>query len=487
MFKSKMKFLALFLIGISIFVNCWTLKDGHNWGDDFAQYIINARNIADGKPYLSGVMLENTVVYPPGLPLMLAPVLKIFGENLKIFKLLNILLWFLSIGLVYLLLSEMESRRVGLMTAVFLAFSSFFFTFKQNVLSDIPFFFFVTVSLYTFNCWRKNFYNRQGIFFICFLLSMSAALWVRSAGVTLFIAAMFYFIFIDRRIKLLTLVLILFMVNELFLSFWMGGHAGFWASIGHSPQEFLLQIFANFAKVYRSLWFFFCPSQTIFSQNLYNMVDIVVCWVAFVPFLMMVWSFFRGFQAKNISYLECFSFFYLCLLVFWSGFMDPPKAFCRFVLPLLPFIFIGVKRVLVCLNEKFRLSFFSLARIAFLVLLLINATNMIINWNFNDDVWNLPENKELVGWIKGHMEPAEYFMFWKPRALAFLTGREGTAPWIFAWQRPYFHQRVKDMKISYVFSFKFDDFQGLTEQLEGDKRFRLVWENRFYKIFKFVD
>jgi hypothetical protein len=191
---------------------------------------------------------------------------------------------------------------------------------------------------------------------------------------------------------------------------------------------------------------------------------------------MMIWSFIRGFQKKNMSYLECFSFFYISLLILWSGFTMSPGGFSRFVLPLLPFVFIVGKRLL-------RLG----ATVVFVVLLLINLTKVIINLDFNDDVFNLPENKELVNWVNQNMDPNEHFMFWKPRAMALLTQRIGAPPWIFPQQQLHLIQRVKDLNITYIFSLKNNDFQGLTAQLEGSNHFRLVWENGFYKVFKFIN
>ena len=472
-----MKIFVWVLFTLAIFVNLWTLKDGHNWGDDFAQYIINARNIIENKPYASGVMLDNNVIYPPGLPLLLAPALKAFGLNFKILKLLNILFWYLSIIFLYFLFLRIEGRPFALMAAVFLAWASFFFVYKQNVLSDIPFFLFVCSCLYAFERWGKDTSSRQGrLYFIGFLFSISAALWLRSAGVTLFAAALFCFVFINRDKKALAAVLTVFIINELLLFFWMGWHPGFWATVGQGPQVFLTHVLNNFATVFRSLWFFFCPSQTIFSRYLFNMMDPLICLAAPVFYAMMTWSFMRGFQKKNLSYLECFSFFYISLLIFWSGFTMSPDGFTRFVLPLLPFVFLGSWRLL----KRW-------ARVVFLVLLLINLTNVIINWDFNDDVFNLPVNSELVNWVKQNMKPNEHFMFWKPRALALLTQREGTPPWIFQDQERHFIGRVKDFKISYVFSLKDNDRQGLTAQCEQNNHFRLVWENAVYKVFKFIN
>jgi hypothetical protein len=199
---------------------------------------------------------------------------------------------------------------------------------------------------------------------------------------------------------------------------------------------------------------------------------------------MIIWSFICGFQKKNLSYLECFSFFYLSLLIFWSGNGDPVTAFTRFVIPLLPFVFISSLRLFSFLKQ-FKLDCRAWARVAFIVLLLINISNVIINWDFNDDVFNIPVNYELVNWVKQNVKPNEHFMFWKPRALALLTEREGTAPWIFPHQELHFMQRIKDFDISYVLSLNDNDINGLTAQLEKNNRFKLVWQNRGYKIFKF--
>ncbi len=473
------------LVVFSIFVNCWTLKDGHNWGDDFAQYIINARNIIESKPYASGIMLDNTVICPPGLPLLLAPVLKVFGLNFKILKLINIFFWYLSIFFLYGLFLRKEGRNFALMTAVFLALSSFFFFYKQNVLSDIPFFLFVCSSLYNFQRWEACSSIRQGrLFLIGFICSMSAALWVRSAGAVLFVSSLFYFIFIKRDSKALAAVLTVFLINEVLLFSWMGWHPGSFVEMWQMPYAFMMSVVHNFTTVFESLWCFFCPSQTIYSHVLFNMVDPAVCLAAPVLYLMMIWSFIRLWKNKKLSYLECFSFFYMSLLIIWSGIPTPPDAFTRYILPLLPFAFTGGWRLLVFL-KRFKIDSHGWARMIFLVLLLLNLTNVIYNWNFNDDVLDLPANRELVAWIKQNMKPNEHFMFWKPRALALMTGRVGMPPWISPDQEPYFLARVKDFKISYVFSFKND--QSFITQLEESKQFRTVWENGAYKVFKFTD
>src|SRR5438876_9591837 len=67
-----------------------TIRPGHAWGDDFAQYIHHARNLATGVPYAATGYIYNPYnpttgprTYPPGLPLLLAPVVKLTALELR--------------------------------------------------------------------------------------------------------------------------------------------------------------------------------------------------------------------------------------------------------------------------------------------------------------------------------------------------------------------------------------------------------------------
>src|ERR1051325_10382424 len=69
------------------------LKDSHDWGDDFAQYIHQAENITHGIPqtetgyiYNKEYPLYSPPVYFTGFPLLLAPVYTIEGNNISAFS-----------------------------------------------------------------------------------------------------------------------------------------------------------------------------------------------------------------------------------------------------------------------------------------------------------------------------------------------------------------------------------------------------------------
>ncbi len=123
-----------------------TLRQGHAWGGDFSQYILHARNIAEGRPYGETCFeaepyghLISPLVYPPVLPLILAPTWALFGLDLTALK-ATILPFFFLLLLVYggFLRSKLSP---GQATAGLLVFglNPEIWMFKDHILSDIPF------------------------------------------------------------------------------------------------------------------------------------------------------------------------------------------------------------------------------------------------------------------------------------------------------------------------------------------------------------
>ena len=78
------------------------LREGHDWGDDFAMYIREARSIALDRPLNATGYVYNPhysvvigpPVYPPAYPLLLAPLYARFGLDYRVFK-IEIVVFFL--------------------------------------------------------------------------------------------------------------------------------------------------------------------------------------------------------------------------------------------------------------------------------------------------------------------------------------------------------------------------------------------------------
>ena len=483
----------LWLTGLLFFiVNFVTLKDGHNWGDDFAQYIICAQNIAQNKPYTADVMINNPTIYPPGFPLILAPLIKIFGVNFKILKSLNIIFWFLASLLFFALARKKIPENIALILYVFFLFSSFFFTYKQNILSDIPFVFFMMLSLFIFSEYQeadKTNPKWQTVLWILFVSSLCFTMLVRSAGIVFFAATIFYFLCIERRYRKAAVIALSLTLLFAAQSLFMGANPGFLTVFTQYPLGTVLKaIHNNLAIVFTSTLFFFCPAYNIFSLIIYSSFLKLIEPLGLFFTLILALIFLYKTKKRSLSLWECFFFFYFALMILWSVFSHPPDAFVRFILPITGLFALLIVETTRRITQRWlsqrlplhRLDTFILFFMFFL--LFINTTNTISRFRFNDDALYRKPNQELFRWVKTNTEPQEYYMFWKPRALALMTGRLGAAHWIDA--RETWQDRIRDFGIHYLIMFKKNN-RELIQELENQPLFfKLAWENGAYKIFR---
>ncbi len=196
-------YLLLLLLAIPLFF--LNIRDVHPWGDDFAQYIKEALNFAHGKPFYQSAYVYNPhnteyapPQYPPGYPLLLAPVVKIWGLAIRPMLYLNSVI---AAALLFALFAYFR-KQVSLVTALCLSvaitYSGIMIYLKGNVLSDVPCLLFVVLYLTvrnakSFPVWR--------ISLLVFLLV--AAMLIRSQAILLLVAEALYLLlsFIRASIK----------------------------------------------------------------------------------------------------------------------------------------------------------------------------------------------------------------------------------------------------------------------------------------------
>jgi Na+-transporting methylmalonyl-CoA/oxaloacetate decarboxylase gamma subunit len=143
--------LVILLLSPLLFIN---IRDSHDWGDDFAGYLRQAKNISEGKPFYQSKFEfydYNPVYSPPyysyGFPVLLSPVVKVFGLDFKVldrYMSLWVLAWAL---LIFGYLRRYFSLFASVSFILLFFLNPFFFDFKTNVISDIPFAFFFLLSL----------------------------------------------------------------------------------------------------------------------------------------------------------------------------------------------------------------------------------------------------------------------------------------------------------------------------------------------------
>ena len=144
---------AIFFLPL-VFLN---IRHDHDWGGDFAQYMAQADNIAHLKSMSATAYVYNEAypglapkAYPPGFPLLIAPISFMYGNDIPPYLIfISLLLMFTAIMSVFLL-----KQRIGLIAAISLSIVIYFnpviVSFKSEIMADIPFaLMFVVFVLFT--------------------------------------------------------------------------------------------------------------------------------------------------------------------------------------------------------------------------------------------------------------------------------------------------------------------------------------------------
>ena len=133
------------------------IDEGHNWGDDYALYVNQAKALTEGgidtlyeqNKFSMDYETMGPYLYPFGFPALLAPVYHVFGINLYAMKWLCALCFIGSIPIVFKLTQLVtHNRLVQLAVTTFVAFHWLFIRHSDNVLSDLPYFFFSLYAIY---------------------------------------------------------------------------------------------------------------------------------------------------------------------------------------------------------------------------------------------------------------------------------------------------------------------------------------------------
>jgi hypothetical protein len=132
--------LTLVLIGVFFLT---TIRSGHSWGDDFAQYLLQAKNIAELAPGADTGYIynpQNAIVgpksYPSAFPALLAPVVALFGSHLILCKAVGVLLFLAGLAIAGRLFAvDLPARATWICVAI-VGFSPLFWDVKDHILSE---------------------------------------------------------------------------------------------------------------------------------------------------------------------------------------------------------------------------------------------------------------------------------------------------------------------------------------------------------------
>jgi hypothetical protein len=413
--------LLLFLIPL-FFIN---IKSSHDWGDDFAQYIHQAKNISEGiSQNNTGYVFNSDVflgpnAYPTGFPLLLAPIIKHYGFN---FMVLNYTMTFFLVIVSlfgFLFLRKYFSFLTAFFTTLIIAYNPIFLNFKTEIVSDLAFTSFLLASIYLI---PKN----------------------KTIATAILLGLMLAFLAHIRAIGLL--VIFVFLIHELFLATPLNEFSF------QRHQKTIISLF-SFTLLYVILKFAF-PCETNYPSffefnGLFNRINEHISYnflalsyffniyepktqyfigvigsAALVTFSTL--GYFYEWKKHRFNFINVFVLVYIVFIAMFQ-FGDTGL---RFISPILFFIFyyaiIAIKKVL----QPFNLNY-KVASVVFGLILLFSykpaIEKIIENQKITADGPCTDSSYEVFNFIKSLQLTNEVIVFEKPRALALFTNTNSVA------------------------------------------------------------
>lgn len=185
---------ALLILGAGA-LHLLTLRPGSDWDGDYALYILHAINIVQGAPYAETGYLFNPdspawpASYPPGLPLLLAPVYAVFGLDIEAMKVLLVLCFLGFLAVFAVLARRALAAGPALAALAVLAFNPFLLEFKNTLLSEFAFLLFGYLALHLTDRLEDGLSGPARIVLVVAAgLALGFAYEIRTAGMVLFCA-----------------------------------------------------------------------------------------------------------------------------------------------------------------------------------------------------------------------------------------------------------------------------------------------------------
>ena len=417
------------IILISLIIAAFTLRAGHEWGDDFSSYIMQAESIVDGNTqefveHNAFTIFESSfqigpVAYPWGYPLILAPVYALKGNSPLALKLPG--LFFFAAFLVclhYVWNGSDLSRNESLLLVAVFAFNPLLLDFLDQILSDIPFLFFSTLALLLANKNPRSMRNN-----VLLGIVITIAFFIRTTGILL-LASFFVVEFFkvwryraDPTFFKNTLQNILIVCGSfgfmwiLYALIFPGGGESYFAQY----QAFQFSTAWEYINSYFDVFSQFFGETTVWKYLYY------VLWIFF---LIGLWA-----RRKKETIFVVFFLLWMILLITWPSWQG-----ARFIFPLLPisiyFVYQGMKSVVNTLPENYQKTGQIITHGFWLIIALIflfdSSTNAYHNLQ-NDRAINGPYDSystEVYKYVTEKTSPDSIIVFFKPRAMRLMTGHD---------------------------------------------------------------
>ena len=450
--NNKRIYAALFSIILSVFIiNIISFKNGHNWGDDFAEYIGLTKSIVDGtvdkfmsiyryRVEHSTLWVGTTDLYW-GISFLLSPIYYFFGLDIHIMKIYIYIFFTLSLFVVYFLFQDKLNNIQNLLLVAIMGFNPYFFDFKDDVGTDVPYLFFSLLTLFLikrFICLNKIWINKYiSYFLIGFIIFLSY--FIRPIGIILLPTLLFFQYFQSRSssksikdfivsekykfIPYVTFLIFMLISSGIFPGNIISGHGG-------------LILNTNVSKIILNIKYYICGFAIYLP---YFSVTYNVFGFGYDKIHLILYSMILALVILGVIHSRKEDYFYILYIIFNLIILIIfPARDKRLLMPIFPFflyfLFAGSSKISLsfALSKKYNFENVSAVYIIALGIMLVSLAD-ISHAAYKNIVFNRTEvidgpyahdSKEMFNWIKENTKDDDTIIFFKPRVMSLYTGRK---------------------------------------------------------------
>ncbi len=459
-------FLLIGIISIPYFLVLTDMPEVHS---DAKEYILIAKSILKKEAYPE----DPTGRFPFIFPLILVPILYLFGYNFLIMKLVVTILAFVAIYFTYLLLKEALNESCALLFMFLIGISSTLLEFTMET-ADVSFLLFSIIAIVYVN----RYHNDERVLSRHLFLSgffILAAFFTRVAGIALCVAAVLYLLFeafnekADNMGKAFLKVATISVVITIPIAIWVYLHRDVLVKeyiyaytlrnrtcleLGfYRWKELLKKEVELFPNGVTNLWRTLFIGER-FLSNIHQIIAMVFKWSTFLVFILgLMLHLFR--RRTLVEYYTICNLAMLLLLY---------KSVPRQYLPILPFIiYYFIEGVRAIIGKLFILR---TQRVIFvLIIAIIVLSNLIVDVQLirlkhsqaYQDNWQ--DYLNAIEWISANTPKDSVIMAFHPAWVSVFSDRRAIGyPWVS--EHKYIYDSIYKNRVNYILV---DSFAKLTE------------------------
>lgn len=466
------------------------MKDSHDWGDDFAQYLIQAENVVKGNPqaesryvYNSSFPVVAPPAYPVGFPLLLSGVYAFYGHSIIHYNFLITAVLFLYCLALALFFRKYFSWLTGFFMVLLFAYNPWTLSFKTEILSDLPFSLLLLLSLLFYQMREKTFY------LVLASAAMALLFSIRGAGFVFLVAVSLhngYLFFKSKSLPEKKGILrnsflligistgIYFLLNHVLFKIPSVEFLGFYQKAWMKSSSFdsIIQNLNYYVDVFKA---FYHPQvkEWTFSTSIAE---------SFAIGFMLIGLLYSMFRQR--SFLDLLVWLYILLILLYpytnSGF--------RFILPVIPFLMVYIVLGMKQMGFDSNLSRnWVIIAIGTAVLLLYKPSVEKFIEEKKSVIVGPQEaaSKEAFQYINSHLGKDDLVVFKKPKVLALYCNVKTTS--VLATQtNAEISEMCEKMGVSYLLKNADIEDSSLDEFIrENQTAVRGVWRNDKFVLYKY--